>query len=609
VTREGFPVAVVDGTTERRFVIDTEDVTWRTIPLTREGVDQFAAPGEQSLTNDNIWRRTRDDWILGAGQIHADIPDESDVLRFEASAGVSPWTRRELSLLADTTLVVGSASSARAHLEAVADAAGVVLAVFVHGTSVKAYSGLTGGTPVLEWNLTGAGAYTSITTDGQRLWLARGTGIDIIDFGDATPAIASFSSYTADVVAYANGRLLAADGNQLVEILGNGDDREIWAHPSARFAWVDVCSAPGGIYCFGDIGDRTEIYVVGAIDTTGELDVPFWAAALPDGEHLRAATFYGGVILLGTTRGIRLSLIGGGGFLSFGPVIEVDGGATCLEGQGEDVWYGYGAGSAGGIGRARLARFTAELVPAYTTDLALPTPGVAPTAIRTVGNLRVAAVPGLGLVSEHHERRARAGWVDLGAFSYGLSEPKVPDTLTVWSEPLPAGAELSATVRLDDGTEQSVTWSTVGASRHDVVLDDLGAAERIFVRVGLAITTDGDDDVSPIVNRVTLRATPQGHVSQSITLPLKLTDRVEDRGISSGLEPWDEWAWLEEILTSRRRVRLHVGEWSGPVRIDAIEVIKGGLGGGNGLAGWDDRGRFLRGDWEVTFTTLEEVAG
>lgn len=42
------------------------------------------------------------------------------------------------------------------------------------------------------------------------------------------------------------------------------------------------------------------------------------------------------------------------------------------------------------------------------------------------------------------------------------------------------------------------------------------------------------------------------------------------------------------------------------MRLDAVEVERGGLGGGNGLEGWADDGAFMAGVWHVTMTTVEE---
>ena len=94
--RDGALVTIGD----RKFTVDTENISWGTVQPTRQGVDQGAGAGEASLSNEVVWRRVRDNWVGGAGQEVADLiedEDESSPIRYASSDGVIPWERGKLT--------------------------------------------------------------------------------------------------------------------------------------------------------------------------------------------------------------------------------------------------------------------------------------------------------------------------------------------------------------------------------------------------------------------------------------------------------------------------------------------------------------------------------
>jgi hypothetical protein len=81
-----------------------------TLPVIRQQADTGEAPGEHSLNPQGLWRRSRETFHHGAGQVFCDAKD-SDEARFRASKGIDPWTRGELSLLNKTVKVWSSANT------------------------------------------------------------------------------------------------------------------------------------------------------------------------------------------------------------------------------------------------------------------------------------------------------------------------------------------------------------------------------------------------------------------------------------------------------------------------------------------------------------------
>src|SRR4051794_36957584 len=90
--------------------IDNPEFTRQSIPLLRNQADTGGEPGEQSLSPEELWRRSQSDWTHGAGQTYLDRED-SDAKRFRSSKGVNVWEQWALQLLADTSSKRASANT------------------------------------------------------------------------------------------------------------------------------------------------------------------------------------------------------------------------------------------------------------------------------------------------------------------------------------------------------------------------------------------------------------------------------------------------------------------------------------------------------------------
>ena len=74
----------------RGYFIDWEQregYQFRTVPLLRQQSDTGDTVGAQSINPEGLWRRSVEEWFIGAGQTDYDRPS-SDSARFRASKGV-----------------------------------------------------------------------------------------------------------------------------------------------------------------------------------------------------------------------------------------------------------------------------------------------------------------------------------------------------------------------------------------------------------------------------------------------------------------------------------------------------------------------------------------
>lgn len=577
-----FPVAIGG----HPYVVELKEYRRRTLPSLRQPQDTGEEPGENSLNTEGFWRRTQTDWSLGAGQEFFDNEDSSR-RRFYTSKGVDPWTPNQLTLLSDTAL---RQSSANTNLK--------VLSVngyfyFVDGATLKHTT--TPDAP--SWTtvtLTGVGAaITSITTDGSLVFVCDGSQVFKSTVGTNTSSV--LTSTDADVVGYANGRLLAADANVIFEIAAAGTTTSIKTHDNASFVWNVIAGAPNGIYVAGNSGDRNEIYYIGVDSSAGSLLTPVHAMALPLGETLNCMAHYGGVMLLGTSVGVRVATIGSANELSHGPVIRI-GSVQCVEPQGQFAWFGWTNydGTSTGLGRVNLAEFTAPLVPAYATDLMATVQGNVLSAATFAGK-RYFAVSASGMHGEA-ATKVSSGAVISGWVRYGTVERKFVSSIDLRHDTLPTGGSVTVTVSSDTGTTSDQGSSAVTGSLGPEVPVTLGAFNAEAFRVSMTLNRATDTAAGPTLRRWTARSLPMPFRTEEFIVPIILENTVDAFGSDKFFDPYVEFLYLKSLEAQRSVVTYQEGGGSYSVYVDAIEVRP---------VRWTDEHQFFEGLVLVRLLTVD----
>lgn len=590
VGRATLPVSL-NGT---KYSIDVGEYRRQPVDSIRAAVDQALESGEQSLTQVGIWKRTGDDFVLGAGQTWFDRTEESSRRRFSTSKGIDPWTLGQLSLLQEVERKASGATddttarSTHATGQAVPGQwlipIGLYL-VWVRGNTIS------WATDPYTNNATGA--WTAVTyaggdiiaacTDGYQLYVSDGADVYAFSAGFGT-AMAVISTENAALLAVCAGRLLAAHGRELFEISADGQKQTIHTHQSVGWLWSAITAAPNGIYAAGYSLRRSEVYLIAVDEANGALGAPVPAATMPDGEDIRAMCYYGGVLVLAgssvSTAGlggmIRLAAIGGGGFLSYGPKITFANRVECLEPQGEYVWFewhNYDATSTG-LGRLSLSRFTADLVPAYASDiLTLDSSTVQGdvVAIATFQQRRFFVVSGVGLFGERYGYKVASGTYESGRICFGTPETKRFKSIEVRTDALNGGSEQVTVAWLTEtGTTKAVgTHTGSGGRRYKADITD--TPEEEWGQVKLTLTRGSTyPALSPVVQRWTLRAIPMPNRVEEIYLPIVLAPEVNHFPQAVGLNVATEFLALKALMTSRSPVTLIMGAETCTVVVDGL---------------------------------------
>lgn len=554
----------------------------RPTPAVRQQVDQGGEPGEQSLSNEGIWRRTGRDFILGAGQEFFDEPEESTRLRFWSSKGINPWERRRLELHNGTQQILSTAAT---NIELLPVGARFYA---VDGQTLKYTLDPTVASPTwVSITNNPAADIADITSDGSNVYIAYAAN-GIFKVTGAAGTMASLgASPNATKLQYANGRLIGSAGAEVFEISSAGAKTTIWTHHNTSAVWNVICPAPNGIYLGLLAGERSEVYLTTVPDATGALSSPFIVDPdIPVGEKLYAATYYGSVIVYLTSRGVRLAQISGSGHLAHGPVIQIantQGGA--IEGQAEFVWFSWNNydGTSTGLGRLKLDRFTADLVPAYASDLMATTQGLV-QSVASFGGRRYFAVSGVGVYGET-TTKVTSGTYSSGWNTYGVPERKSVAAAEIKHDPLPAGASVVLAVEEEDGT--STTALTSNASSAVEKAAEVSGVETESVRVNLTLARATDTTTGPKVRRWSIRSLPMPYRSEEIFLKVFIRSKVED-DVSGPfeLDTLDEWTYLKGLEAARTRVPFVLADESLTVVVDEVGVNEGDTHGWNDDATW-----------------------
>lgn len=551
----------------RSYLIDLTKYQRRTIASVRPPSDQSEEPGEQSLTQEGLWRRSQQSFHWGAGQEYFDDFDSAKPkIRYWSSKGVNPWVRKHLTLLNDTQ---SKRASVNTNLRVLL--VGTRLYI-VDGSSLYFTNDPTPASPTFTDSTAGGSTIASVTTDGAKVWAAVGTtGIRETVAGSTSATTLTAGTFT--LVGYVNGRLLAANGNVLYEISRAGAATVIWTHPNPNYQWTVIAAAPNAAYVGGVSADRTDIYSITTLDATGALAPPILACSLPDGETLNSIEFYSTVLLLATSRGLRLAGIGSNNVLSFGPVIEITGGVRATEGQGEFVWFSWSNYDAisTGLGRADLSNWVDDMVPAYASDLMATGQGTV-LSIATYGGRRYFAVSGLGFFGETATLVA-SGVLNTGKIRYGTTEKKAATSLDMRHGPMPNGANIMASVTVEEGINYPVGQSAVAESLSPTSPLSMTIERSEWVQVIFTLTRASA--LGPDLIRWTLYAIVTPVLNEEIIAPFVVHDYIlseAGEGESIPMNTNEHFLYLKNLADTKTLQVYQEGANAWNVYVSDIEV-------------------------------------
>jgi hypothetical protein len=548
------------------YELDTSDryianFVHASIPQQRASFDDRENVGRGTLNPEAFWRRTFESWHVGAGQTHFDRVDDSNPWRFRRSRGVDVWDRYQISLLPD---VDGKAISGATNLFLAVAGSNLYL---TDGTVLRRTTDITAGTPTFT-TVTGtpATAATSIASDGFNVLTAHGTdGIYKTTRGAASTA--SNITGTVTHVAYGKGRWIAAQANNLYDVTtlvaaGGALPAALFTSPNTDFTWNCFAEGPTALYVGGFSGDKSLIYQLTLKDDGTGLNQPVVAGFLPDGEIIQAMQGYLGFVLIGTSKGVRVGIVGSSGDLTIGAFIPTDQPVLCFEGQERFVWFGWSGfeGTHSGLGRIDMETFSdvEAFAPAYASDIMFATTN-AVLSVATFQGLRVYTVAAGAVLAEDPNNLVASGEIDSGLFDFGLTDEKV--SLFIDMSHVHHGGSHSVSLSVDRGPFGHLATME---DDHFPIATGESRGREFEIRVGL--TRDAvDPEMGPVIRSWALRAQPAAPVTEEITVPLRIGPVIQRRdGMSDSVDSVAQVENIAALCASKEVVSYTEGErgWS-----------------------------------------------
>lgn len=495
----------------------------------KDQFDNGIEPGEQSLTG--WWLRSQSSWHLGTGIVNSDVRlDDTAEFRFADSEGVNPWVRGQMTLLRSMELATAGGSSVLA-LGVAGSADGVL---YANDTALSLVTG--SGATAITWG--GTGTILSIASDGASWYAASADGIYK---GALTGSTTGSKLWTVSasrcVIRWCKGRLVAGIDNVIYELVPpTGTAPHIlpstatYTHPNTSWSWMDISDGPEAIYVIGHHGVDSSILKM-SLSTTGALPtltLATNAAELPRGELGRALyTYLGRYLCIGTSKGVRIAVIGPGGDIDYGPLIETPVSVRDFVAVDHYVWAGYTNGFSDGTSgalRIDLAEPLASGRYPYAKDMMCHVAGSV-MGVTTFGRTnRIAlAVAGQGLFVESEDDYESSGFFTTGRLRFHTIWPKLFKRLNVKAE-LDGPIAISS---IDDMGNEVLLASISSASQQEEDLPiNYPSTPQEFI--SLKFTLSGDGTVTPVMRGYQAKALPGGPRPRRYLIPLRCYDSELD---------------------------------------------------------------------------------
>ncbi len=365
----------------------------QTAPYRKEQFDNQTEPGEQTLTG--WWIRSQSSFHSGTGITFFDpalVINES-TYRFADSRNVDVWTKGEVTLLnavAEEHYVTGAVSSnlrANQSLRSIkyGSTQGVLLrdeydvdkiaqdgtvthfVDYVSGTDDKVFAICDDGTTAY-WVTNDTGPSGKLEVNKKALT------------GDAsTSATVMFTAngitVTNAVMEFVKERIVMCANDKVYEFSSAASalPTAVYTHPSSSHVFTSIAASGPAIYVAGYNGIQSTIlkFTLSTAGVMPTLTQAVVAAEMPVGEIIHKIHYYLGYMIIGTNKGIRVSVVSDvDGSINYGPlIVETDQPVYDFCSRDHYVWATAGVDGYPGLIRIDLSQQLEPLVFAYANDI------------------------------------------------------------------------------------------------------------------------------------------------------------------------------------------------------------------------------------------------
>ncbi len=372
---------------------DSNPYIRQTAPYRKEQFDNQTEPGEQSLTG--WWIRSQSSFHSGAGITFFDpaLVSNEGTYRFADSRNVDVWTKGEVTLLNavdEEHYVTGAVSSnlrANQSLRSIKyDNTQGVLLRDEYDVDKIAQDGTV--THFVDYVPATDDKVFAICDDGTTAyWVTNDTGpsgkLEVNKkalTGDAsTSATVMFTAngitVTNAVMEFVKERIVMCANDKVYEFSSAASalPTAVYTHPSSSHVFTSIAASGPAIYVAGYNGIQSTIlkFTLSTAGVMPTLTQAVVAAEMPVGEIIHKIHYYLGYMIIGTNKGIRVSVVSDvDGSINYGPlIVETDQPVYDFCSRDHYVWATAGVDGYPGLIRIDLSQQLEPLVFAYANDI------------------------------------------------------------------------------------------------------------------------------------------------------------------------------------------------------------------------------------------------
>jgi hypothetical protein len=370
------------------------------------------------------------------------------------------------------------------------------------------------------------------------------------------------------VIEFTKERIVACINNKVFEISTTASalPTAVYTHPVDDFIYTSITSSGAAIYVTGFSGSQSNIqkFTLASNGTMPTLTSAITAAEMPAGELIYKIYYYLGYMMIGTTKGVRVSAVSDDGSLAYGPLLFTSEQPVYdFAARDRFVWCATNVDGAPGTTRIDLGTSLGTLIFPYAWDTYYASEtGRYTTACAFVnGTDRLAfctnATGTNGKVYiESATRYVSSGYLQTGYIRYNTLELKRFKLL------LPQFDTTNGSIEIKSVTEDGTEFGLGSFAQGDAV-GEIGTAypstPQQYLGFKFTFNVGNDSTKTPVFTGYQVKALPAVPRQRLIQYPALCFDHEMDKfGVMVGYEgsAWQRMTQLETIENNGDTIRV-----------------------------------------------------
>jgi hypothetical protein len=566
------------------FTSDESPYRRQTAQYRKQQIDQSTEPGEQSITG--WWVRAQSSFHGGDGiNFYDPSAGEISSYRFADSKGLNVWNKGEVTLLKSCTEGHNTTGPVTATGRPQQTSRSITWSnidgVLLHDEyDVDKISSSGAVTDFIDYNTGTDSPVYAICDDGTNAYWITNTSTKktvykkalTLDSGTAgTKMFDEVGTISNATMEFVKERIVLCADNKVYEFSASASamPTAVYTHPSNGFTYTSITASGPAIYIAGYNGIQSTIskFTLSTAGVMPTLTSAIIAAELPVGEIVHKIFYYQSLMMIGTSKGIRVANVSDtDGSISYGPLI-VETSQPCYDFAARDrfVWCATGVDGEPGLIRIDLGNEIENLRFAWAYDVYYPgVSGKTTTSCAFNGSTsRISFSTAYSsttngyFYTENASTLMTTGYITTGRIRYNTLENKIFKTLKFIGENA-YGTVSIITIDKND-TQYTIGTFPEGIDIQETsVLYPSGSQQYVSLKFVLnrsaTVNTQG-----PIFKGYQLKSLPAVPRQRLIQYPLACFDRELDSfGVQVGHEgaAYEKLKSLEDIESAGDTIRI-----------------------------------------------------